>query len=416
MSRQVIIIGGGIIGLSSAFYLQEAGYKVTVLDTTDMRQGCSYGNAGYVCPSHFVPLAAPGIVSQGLKWMFNAKSPFYVQPRLSSGLISWGLKFMKNATRAHVERSAIPLRDIALLSQRLYESWTKLPGMNFSYEPKGMLELFKTAENAHHAEHTLKEALKLGLNARLLNKAELQAMEPGAEIDAAGALYFACDAQLYPNKLMQCLLEWLQQKGVQLMGNREVTGFIKEGDHIKGVKTTGEIYPADHVVLAAGVWSGAVAKQLGLRIPMVGGRGYSVTYENAPYQLQHSIILSEARVAISPMDGNKIRFGGTMEITAVNAPPRMQRVQGILESVKRYFPAYDIPMPAANKVWYGYRPCSADGLPYIGNVDTYTNFTVATGHSMLGISLGAGTGKLVSELVQGIPASMDITPFHPQRR
>jgi D-amino-acid dehydrogenase len=215
---------------------------------------------------------------------------------------------------------------------------------------------------------------------------------------------------------MQCLLEWLQQKGVQLMGNREVTGFIKEGDHIKGVKTTGEIYPADHVVLAAGVWSGAVARQLGLRIPMVGGRGYSVTYENAPYRLQHSIILSEARVAISPMDGNKIRFGGTMEITAVNAPPRMQRVQGILESVKRYFPAYDIPMPAANKVWYGYRPCSADGLPYIGNVQPYTNFTVATGHSMLGISLGAGTGKLVSELVQGIPASMDITPFHPQRR
>ncbi|SEN26190.1 D-amino-acid dehydrogenase [Chitinophaga rupis] len=415
MSKEVIIIGGGIIGLSSAFYLQDAGYKVTVLDTTDMQQGCSYGNAGYVCPSHFVPLATPGIIKQGLKWMLNAKSPFYVQPRLSGELISWGLKFMKSATKEHVERSAIPLRDIALLSKQLYESWAQLPGMDFAYEPKGMLELFKTAENAHHAEHTLKDALALGLDTRLLNKAELQAMEPGADIDAIGALYFAGDAQLYPNKLMQCLLNWLQQKGVRLIGSQEVTGFITEGRVLKGVKTANQQYPADHVVLAAGVWSSAVAKQLNLRLPMVGGRGYSVTYEDAPYKVHHSIILSEARVAISPMDGNKIRFGGTMEITGVNAPPRMQRVQGILESVKRYFPAYDIPMPAADKVWYGYRPCSADGLPYIGNVQQYTNLTIATGHSMLGISLGAGTGKLVSELVQGIPASMDITPFHPQR-
>jgi len=415
MSKEVIIIGGGIIGLSSAFYLQDAGYKVTVLDTTDMQQGCSYGNAGYICPSHFVPLATPGIIKQGLKWMLNAKSPFYVQPRLSGELISWGLKFMKSATKEHVERSAIPLRDIALLSKQLYESWAQLPGMDFAYEPKGMLELFKTEENAHHAEHTLKDALALGLDTRLLNKAELQAMEPGAEIDAIGALYFAGDAQLYPNKLMQCLLNWLQQKGVRLIGSQEVTGFITEGKVLKGVKTASQQYPADHVVLAAGVWSSAVAKQLNLRLPMVGGRGYSVTYENAPYKVRHSIILSEARVAISPMDGNKIRFGGTMEITGVNAPPRMQRVQGILESVKRYFPAYDIPMPAADKVWYGYRPCSADGLPYIGNVQQYTNLTIATGHSMLGISLGAGTGKLVSELVQGVPASMDITPFHPQR-
>ncbi|WP_298733044.1 FAD-dependent oxidoreductase [uncultured Chitinophaga sp.] len=415
MSKEVIIIGGGIIGLSSAFYLQEAGYSVTVIDSGDMRQGCSYGNAGYVCPSHFVPLATPGIVKQGLKWMLNAKSPFYVQPRLNGELISWGLKFMKSATREHVERSAVPLRDIALLSKRLYEEWTKLPGMDFAYEPKGMLEFFKTEENLHHAAETLKESLHLGLDARLLNKRELKAMEPDAEIDALGALYFACDAQLYPNKLMSSLLAFLQQKGIRLEINQEVTGFSTNGSRIKGVKAGGKEYTADHIVLAAGVWSSGIARQLNLRLPMVGGRGYSVTFEDAPYKLHHSIILSEARVAIAPMDGNKIRFGGTMEITSLNAPPRMQRVEGILESVKRYFPEYDIPMPAADKVWYGYRPCSADGLPYIGKVRQYNNLTVATGHSMLGISLGAGTGKLVSELVQGVPASMDIDPFNPER-
>jgi D-amino-acid dehydrogenase len=240
-------------------------------------------------------------------------------------------------------------------------------------------------------------------------------MEPDTPIKALGAIYFPGDAQLYPNQLMQSLQTYLRQRGVRFESNQEVTGFVAEGNKVKGVKTNTGMYAADHVVVAAGVWSRELARQLRLNIPMVGGRGYSVTFEDAPYKVRHSVILSEARVAISPMNGNKIRFGGTMEITGLNAPPRMQRVEGILASVKRYFPAYDIPLPAPEKVWYGYRPCSADGLPHIGTLERYPNVTVATGHSMLGISLGAATGKLVSELIAHVPTSMDITPFKVER-
>ncbi|PWV51620.1 FAD-binding oxidoreductase [Chitinophaga sp. S165] len=412
---EVIIIGGGIIGLSSAFYLQQAGYAVTVIDRTDMQQGCSYGNAGYVCPSHFVPLATPGIVRQGLKWMLDPKSPFYIRPSLNSSIINWGWQFMKSATKLHVERSAVPLRDIALLSKQLYEEWARVPGLDFSYDPQGMLELFNTEENAHHAEQTVKDAHALGLKARLIDPQTLQQMEPDTAIKALGAIYFPGDAQLYPNQLMQSLLHYLRQRGVRFESNQEVTGFITEGNRVKGIKTNTGFHTADHVVVAAGVWSRELARHLQLNIPMVGGRGYSVTFEDAPYKVRHSVILSEARVAISPMNGNKIRFGGTMEITGLNTPPRMQRVEGILASVKRYFPAYDIPLPAPEKVWYGYRPCSADGLPHIGTLQRYPNVTVATGHSMLGISLGAATGKLVSELVAGVSTSMDITPFKVDR-
>lgn len=412
---EVIIIGGGIIGLSSAFYLQQAGYAVTVIDRTDMQQGCSYGNAGYVCPSHFVPLATPGIVRQGLKWMLDPKSPFYIRPSLNSSIIKWGWRFMKSATKSHVERSAVPLRDIALLSKQLYEEWTRVPGLDFSYDPQGMLELFNTAENMHHAEQTVKDAHALGLEARLIDPQTLQQMEPDTQIKALGAIYFPGDAQLYPNQLMQSLQRYLRQRGVRFESNQEVTGFITEGNKVKGIKTSTGFHTADHVVVAAGVWSRELARHLRLNIPMVGGRGYSVTFEDAPYKVRHSVILSEARVAISPMNGNKIRFGGTMEITGLHAPPRMQRVEGILASVKRYFPAYDIPLPAPEKVWYGYRPCSADGLPHIGTPERYPNVTVATGHSMLGISLGAATGKLVSEVVAGVPTSMDITPFKVER-
>jgi len=410
---KVVIIGGGIIGLSSAFYLQQAGYTVTVVDRTDLTDGCSYGNAGYICPSHFVPLATPGIVKQGLKWMLNAKSPFYVKPSLNNALIKWGWHFVKSATKSHVERSAIPLRDIALLSKQLYEEWAGI--MDFAYQPVGMLELFNTAANAHHAEQTIKDAAALGIEARLIDKSTLAAMEPDTEIKALGALFFPGDSQLYPDKLMNSLLTYLQSKGVQFITKQEVNSFITDGNKVKGIRTNFTDLDADHVVIAGGVWSSALAKQLQLNIPMVGGRGYSVTFENAPYKTRHSVILGEARVAISPMDGNKIRFGGTMEITPVNTPPRMQRVQGILESVRRYFPAYDIPLPAEKDVWYGYRPCSADGLPHIGNMRRYPNVTVATAHSMLGISLGAGTGKLVCELVQQAKPSMDLSPFKVER-
>ncbi|MVT08997.1 NAD(P)/FAD-dependent oxidoreductase [Chitinophaga tropicalis] len=412
---EVIITGGGIIGLSSAFYLQQAGHNVTVVDRTDMSDSCSYGNAGYVAPSHFVPLATPGIVKQGLKWMLNSKSPFYVKPSLNGTLINWGLKFMKSATQAHVERSAIPLRDISLLSKQLYEEWTNVPGLSFAYDPQGMLEFFNTEENARHAEESVKAAAAIGLEARLIDKATLQQMEPDTAINALGAVYFPGDAQLYPNLLMKTLLAYLKQKGVKFLGNKEVTGFVTSGNKVTGVKVNGEILPADHVIIASGAWSAELTRQLRVNIPLVGGRGYSVTYENAPWKFRHPVILSEARVAISPMDGNKVRFGGTMEITPLNTPPRMQRVEGILESVKRYFPAYDIPMPSADKVWYGYRPCSADGLPYIGNTARFPNVTVATGHAMLGISLGPATGKLVSELATGQKPSMDITPFKVER-
>ena len=176
---KAIVIGGGIIGLSSAFYLKKSGWDVTVLDKGDFNDNCSYGNAGYICPSHFIPLATPGIVKKGLKWMWNSKSPFYVQPRLDWNLISWGLKFMRVATPKHVEESAIPLRDIALLSQHEYESWMKIPGFDFSYEHKGLLEIFQTEEGGDHAKHTREKALELGLtDTVMLSADELRQLEP----------------------------------------------------------------------------------------------------------------------------------------------------------------------------------------------------------------------------------------------
>lgn len=413
---KVVIIGGGIIGLSSAYYLQESGHEVTVIDKTDMTDNCSYGNAGYVCPSHFVPLATPGIVKQGLKWMLNAQSPFYVQPRLSWSLVDWGLKFMKVATREHVERSAVPLRDIAILSKKMYEEWTRLPQFSFAYQTKGLLEIFQTNAGAAHAQHMVERAHELGLtDTRLLDYHALQELEPHTKINAIGAAFFTCDAHLYPNKLMQQLIADLSQKSVRMQGNEEVTGFENKNGNITKVITQKNAYEADAVVIASGAWSRELAAKMNVKIPLVAGRGYSVTLEDSPYTLNHPAVLVEGRVALTPMDGNKIRFGGTMEITSTQTPPRMSRVAGVLQAVERFFPEFKVPMPTIDKVWYGYRPCSADGLPYLGRTKQWKNVVMATGHAMLGLSLGAGTGKLVSEILNEHPPGMDITPFDPNR-
>ena len=411
---KAIIIGGGIIGLSSAYYLKRSGWDVTVLDKSDFTDNCSYGNAGYVCPSHFIPLASPGIVKQGMKLMWNSQSPFYVQPRLNGALIDWGLKFIRSATKKNLKIAAIPLRDIALLSQQEYVQWLK--EFDFSYEHKGLLEIFQTDEKAEHAAHTVEKAKELGLtDTELLSYDQLQSLEPHTRIIGKGAILFKCDAHLYPNKLMRGLIDSLKRSGVLLLSNEEVIRFEKDKRNITRVVTKDKSFEAGKVIIAAGAWSREVIQLTGIKIPLIPGRGYSVTLENSPYKVNYPAVLMEGRVAITPMDGNKIRFGGTMEITSIKQPPRMNRVKGILNAVKRFYPEFDVPVPTEDKVWYGYRPCSADGLPYIGKVKKWDNLIVATGHAMLGLSLGAGTGKLVCEIANESAASMDITPFKAER-
>ena len=413
---KVVVIGGGIIGLSSAFYLHKSGWDVTVLDKGDFTDNCSYGNCGYICPSHFIPLATPGIVKQGLKWMWNSKSPFYVQPRLDWNLINWGLKFVRSATKNHVQTAAEPLRDIAIISKKEYEGWLSIPGFDFAYEQKGLLEIFQTDAGAEHARHTVEKAHELGLSdTQLLSKQELQALEPQTRINGLGAILFNCDAHCYPNKLMQNLIAYLKGQGVKLIANEEVIQFEKSGGKINKVLTSVNVYEPDEVVIATGSWGRETAKMLAVKVPMMPGRGYSVTLEDSPYKVNYPAVLLEGRAAITPMDGNKIRFGGTMEITSHKTAPRMNRVQGILDAVKRFYPDFDVALPPKEKIWYGYRPCSADGLPYIGRVKKYNNLIVATGHSMLGLSLGAGTGKLVNEIINNHKASMDINPFRVER-
>ncbi len=412
---KIIIVGGGIIGLSSAYYLSQDGHSVTVVDKGDFLDNCSYGNAGYVCPSHFVPLASPGNLVQGIRWMARSDSPFFIRPQLNSSFLSWAYRFARSSNARHVKDSEAPLRDIALFSKDLYQHLSNLPGFDFRFQSKGLLEFFKTQETLHHEKETVARALDLGIQARLLEPEEVRLMEPDLSIDILGALFFEGDAHLYPNLLMKNLLALLPQQGVTLIPNTEVSDFKTQGHRIKELDTSSGKMQGDQIVLAAGSWSGRLAAKIGIKMLMVGGRGYSLTLKDTPAILHHPIILTESRVALTPLDDRIIRIGGTMEIAPLNSPPRPGRMQAILRGVKQYFPDWEIPDPQPQNIWTGFRPCSADGLPYIGRIKEWDNLTIATGHAMIGLSLGAGTGKLVSQIINESPASIDLRPFDPQR-
>ncbi|MFT4093709.1 MAG: FAD-binding oxidoreductase [Niabella sp.] len=414
---KVIIIGGGICGLSSAWYLAKAGWEVTVLEKNNFTDNCSYGNAGFVCPSHYVQLATPGIVKQGMKWMLNSQSPFYIQPRMNAALINWGLNFMKSATRKNVEKHGVPLRDIGLLSQYEYENvWQK--EMDIDYVHKGMLEIFQTEKGKHECAGIVRFGQKLGLNVELMDADALQSIEPYTKVNAIGAINYKCDAHLSPDKLMKALLSALEQLGVNMVSDAAVTGIALSKKSVVSVSTAGAVYKADAFVLAAGAWSGVLAKKLKLKMPLVGGRGYSFTLpvSSNALNIQHPGILVEGRCAFTPVEKGKIRFGGTMEITAPDAPPRLERVKGILKAVHDFFPEIHIAQEeVADKVWYGFRPVSGDGMPYIGKTSKWDNLVIATGHAQLGISLGAATGLLVCELLADQKTSVDISAFSPER-
>ncbi|WP_419210936.1 NAD(P)/FAD-dependent oxidoreductase [Maribacter sp. X9] len=414
MEKDIVIIGGGIVGLCSAYYLTKEGHQITVIDKGDITSGASFVNAGYITPSHIIPLASPGMIAQGIKMMFNSASPFYMKPRLDIDFLKWSWYFHKSSTKAKVEKAIPVIKEINLISRDLFTDIKKSGDLgDFQLERKGLLMLYKTEASYLHEREVADRASFLGLEVADVNKSELLQLEPNVKIDAEGAIHYQCDGHTTPTEFMPLMLNYLKSKGVVIRTSEEVIDIKTDGLKIKSVLTNKNSYEPDEVILAAGAWSGDLSKKLNLKLPLQGGKGYRINVERET-GISIPAILMEAKMAVTPMKGFT-RFAGTMEFSGNNNIVRKERVLAIANGATSFYPELEINSEEIESAQTGLRPVSPDGLPYIGKSKDFKNLTIATGHAMMGWSLGPATGKLVSELVEDKKPSMDISSFTPER-
>ncbi len=419
VSRHVVVVGAGIVGLCAARELRRRGFEVTVVERDPGgHAGASHGNAGIIVPSHFVPLAAPGVVTQALRWMLDPSSPFYVRPRPSLELLRWGWRFWRSATADHVRRAAPLLLELNLASRRLYDELVAELGADVGFTPRGLLMLCRTERGLEEEAAAAARARELGLDARVLDAVAVRAMERDAELDVVGAVHVAEDAHLDPAALMRALRARLERDGVRFVVGAEVVALGEErGAVTVTLRRDGArdgAVRADAVVLAGGSWSAPLGRGLGLRLLLQPGKGYALTLGRPSQFLRTAAILVEAR-ASATLVGDRFRIGGTMEIAGFDPRMNPARLEGIKRSALRFFPRLERAELDTATPWMGFRPVTPDGLPYLGRAPRHPRVVVAAGHAMMGLSLGPVTGRLVAELVAGEVPSVELGMLDPAR-
>ncbi len=412
-AETILIIGGGVIGVCAMFSLARRGAAVTLLERSQIGAGSSFGNAGLIVPSHSLPLSAfaQQALRNGLKWLFDPDSPFYLRPCADRDLMEWLLRFALAGTEAR-SRAAIPvLRDLGLASRALFDDLSRL-GFDFGYETRGLLKLFVSRHGLAEAEAEAALLSEYGLKVHVLDGQGIRALEPNVSETVLGGLHFPDDAHLNPARFVRGLAAHAEKLGAAIRTGIGVIGFEVNGRRITRVRTTGGDFTPAQVVLAAGIGSPALARDLQLKLPIQPAKGYSITVRRPALSPTLPLLLGETWVAVTPL-GETLRFAGTLELAGLDFSINRRRVEAVQRGVQPYLP--DVGHAERLEIWRGLRPCTPDGLPIIERSRQYDNLLIATGHAMLGISLGPVTGELIAQLACGESPAIELGPLRAER-
>jgi D-amino-acid dehydrogenase len=408
----VLVIGGGAIGVCCAYYLAQEDLSVALIEQEEIASGCSEANAGLLVPSHAIPLASPGALSMGLKSMLKPSSPFYIKPRLDFPFFRWLWWFARSCNEKKMLEGLLVLREINYASMDLYDKLIPDENLDCDYSKKGWLLAYKTKKGFQGAQKDASLLQKYGVSVKILNSQETLDAEPVLKTNMAGSVLYPDDANLDPKKFVMALASRCQEQGVIIKTGTKADGFDTANGQVTGVKTAQDNLKPKQIVLAAGAWSKQTAQLLGFKLPVQPAKGYSITISNPSPSPQVPLYLSEAKVAVTPLK-DALRFGGTLELAGMSLEINRGRVNAIRKAAEDYMT--HIEPKGEPEIWSGLRPCSPDGLPLIGRLKPYRNVLVATGHAMMGIHLAPITGKLISQVACAQKPDVDLTPYRVDR-
>ena len=405
----VVVVGGGIIGGMCAWYLRESGRDVTVIDKDKFGAACSHGNCGYVSPSHVLPLPQPGAVSGTLKAMFGPANPFYIKPRFSPSLWWWLLKFTKRCNQRDMLEAGSARSAILNSSRQLYEELITNEQIECEWDTSG---LWFVHQSKHHFEEYEKTDKLLrdefGVGATPYEGEKLVELEPSLKSGIGGGWHYEGDAWLRPDRLMADLRKKLEASGVTIKENCDVKSFVRQNGKATAVMTsTGDI-EASTFVVATGAWTPFLNDHLGCKVPIQPGKGYSITMPRPSQCSTRPMIFEEHRVAVTPLQSG-YRIGSTMEFAGYDTTVNRTRLGMLAKGAEHYL--HEPHCEPIEEEWFGWRPMTWDGKPFIDKSPAMNNVWVAAGHNMLGLSMGTGTGKLVTELINGAAPHIDPQPY-----
>ena len=407
--KHTLIVGGGVIGAFCAWYLTKAGRKVTIVDRQQFGSGCSHGNCGYVSPSHVLPLPRPGQLLIGMKGMLERNGALKIRPGLNLSLWGWLLKFAGRCNHKDMMQAGAARNAILESSRTLYQQVIEAENLNVEWKTDGLLFVFKDKKHFEHfGESDSLVSKHFGVSAAPIDGAQLAEMEPALKPGMASAWHYKNDAHLRPDRLMSEMHNRLLAAGVEIIPNQQVTGFIQHSGKVTGVRTVGGDITADEFVVATGPLTPMLNKELGCRIPIQPGKGYSITMPRPKICPKFPMLLEEAHVGITPFDSG-YRIGSTMELAGYNTELSPERLKYLRDGATQYL--HEPTAEPVQEEWYGWRPMTWDGLPYIDRTPKFENVWVAAGHNMLGLSMGTATGKLISELMTSQRPHIDPKPF-----
>ena len=415
MQKSITIIGGGIIGLSCAVKLAEAGADVVVIEKNEVGYGCSYGNAGWMTPCFAMPLPMPGMLIKSMKWMLNPSGPLYIKPVPSVLLSQWLTRFLLSMTEAKAQTAIEALVKLSIKSLQDYKQLA-LEYPEIDMQQKGLLMVSATRDGVKAATQEMELVAKHGIPGSFLTGEQIKEFEPALRGNLLGGVYFSQEAHAEPLKVVQALAKKAQKLGVKILEHTEFqkANIATDGKtkKIKSIQTSNGEMVSDSFVLAAGSWSQALADNLSLNVPIMGGKGYALIVDKLEAQPKVPIMIVDRKIAITPR-ANSLRIAGTLELVNQDFSITERRVKAIFEGAKEFL---QIPNDIkVHETWRGLRPCTPDGVPLIGWAKDYSNLMMACGHQMLGLQAGLGTGQLVSDLVTRGTSDLQRSVYDPAR-